>query len=240
MNYRKQTYRFTLLELLITISVIVILLAMILPALGMARKRARTITCVSNFKTVGYAFALYTDGNDGYMPWRGISGGTYNVGTRYYLMYLSNAMNFKDSTGIDSLPGIVKIDGTRSKLACPAFDVDPAKDSSDKGTYTLGYNENLDYRELRGAAAPIVPSKCMRGPSFSRPGTIIVLGDMAAVGTAHLRRPYATNPDGGNMPKYRHLGQTTFLFGDFHVSLHRLPATFHSTANAGAGIYWTE
>lgn len=232
---RKQA-EFTLIELLVTIAILAILVALLLPALGMARQKAFSISCVNNFKTVGYGFVLYTDAYEGFLPDRGFSGSTYNVGTRYYLMRLAKVMDFKDSTGIDSLPGCVKKDGLRSKLACPAFSDEP----NDSGTYTMGYNENLDYQDLRGAGSPIVPARCMKGPSFSRPGTIIVLADMAGSGVAHLSRPYPGTLTRHNMPQYRHLGQTIFLFGDFHVSLHRLPPEFHSTSNSNANPYWTE
>ena len=100
---RKQA-EFTLIELLITIAILAILVAL-LPAPGMARQKAFSISCVNNFKTVGYGFVFYTDAYEGFLPDRGFSGSTYNVGIRSYRMCLAKVMDFKDSTGIDSLPG---------------------------------------------------------------------------------------------------------------------------------------
>ena len=65
---RKTASRFTLIELLIVISIIAILAAMLLPALQKARNRARTISCVSQEKQQGIAFAVYLDDNEGYYP----------------------------------------------------------------------------------------------------------------------------------------------------------------------------
>jgi prepilin-type N-terminal cleavage/methylation domain-containing protein/prepilin-type processing-associated H-X9-DG protein len=59
---------FTLVELLVVISIIALLMGVLLPALSAARMRAQTIVCAYNLKGYGSALVMYADTNNDKAP----------------------------------------------------------------------------------------------------------------------------------------------------------------------------
>jgi prepilin-type N-terminal cleavage/methylation domain-containing protein len=64
----KSKVAFTLIELLVVIAIIGILAALLLPALGAAREKGKSASCLSNLKQLHLAAIMYADDWDGWLP----------------------------------------------------------------------------------------------------------------------------------------------------------------------------
>jgi prepilin-type N-terminal cleavage/methylation domain-containing protein/prepilin-type processing-associated H-X9-DG protein len=59
---------FTLVEMLIVITLIVLLAGMLVPVLSKAREKARRVNCAGNMKCKGLALLMYSGDNGGFLP----------------------------------------------------------------------------------------------------------------------------------------------------------------------------
>ena len=67
----KRVTVFTLIELLVVIAIIAILAGILLPAMTMARDKAKSIGCISNLKQLGLSYQTYGNDNNEYLlPYR--------------------------------------------------------------------------------------------------------------------------------------------------------------------------
>jgi len=73
MSRRYVMYGFTLLELLVVVTVVAILLGLLIPTMVRARERSRRTVCKDRAKTFGLAFSMYAFDYDEFYPTRGLN-----------------------------------------------------------------------------------------------------------------------------------------------------------------------
>jgi prepilin-type N-terminal cleavage/methylation domain-containing protein/prepilin-type processing-associated H-X9-DG protein len=68
MNAARRRGGFSLIELLVVVSIIAILASLLLPAIAVVRDSANTITCANNLRSAGIAFEAFAQDDDGLLP----------------------------------------------------------------------------------------------------------------------------------------------------------------------------
>ena len=69
MNLKSSKNAFTLVELLVVITVISILAGLLLPALKRAHHASKAINCMNNQKQIGLSLSSYADDSEGWIPY---------------------------------------------------------------------------------------------------------------------------------------------------------------------------
>lgn len=85
-RFRQPLHGFTLVELLVVISIIALLISILLPALALAKEDANRIVCASNLRGIGQLAAEFAVSHRGYFP-QGFVNNEYRTAQPCYLRY---------------------------------------------------------------------------------------------------------------------------------------------------------
>lgn len=88
---RNQRSAFTLVELLVVITIIVILASLLLPAVSKAKGAARRTSCVGNVRQINMATRMFADDNDDFIPYTNSLSFSYKERIKAYLGQQGNS-----------------------------------------------------------------------------------------------------------------------------------------------------
>jgi prepilin-type N-terminal cleavage/methylation domain-containing protein/prepilin-type processing-associated H-X9-DG protein len=228
-QFRSRSSGFSLIELLVVISIIVLLISILLPALGKARASSQMVQCKSNLRQISIAWQTYFADSKDFCPGAHYD---YNYGvTNEYTRWYSIPAYYM---GLISAPGNVAW-YTKFPVQFGAYGVFRCPSDSTIGNdgYThpnYGFNGILHYPSE--TYSPVLASvrsglDGLKIASVKRPSTMMMLGDSAnnsygAFGGPGYSYRISRWFDGGHPydgPAYsnRHLGQTiNYQFVDGH------------------------
>src|ERR1700678_2814127 len=90
MAHSRRTEAFTRTELVVVIAVVVVLMAMLLPAWKRANQKSSRIGCVNNLKQIGTAYRIWSNDNGDHFP----AFVPQSMGGWSNLLYFTNASTY--------------------------------------------------------------------------------------------------------------------------------------------------
>jgi len=215
---RRRGEAFTLVEVLVVVSVIALLAAMLLPSLGAAREMARSTKCLSNLRQMAIAAQCYAGSYEEHYPIAYYTS-VGEVFTSYAWDFISSKDWSASPPRLSVRPGLLwDGEGIVDVHQCPSFEGghnwldDPA----------TGYNYNTSYIGHGQGESIIEPA---RTTEVKAPARCALFGDgeYASGANKFMRAPWSNPGDAGFTGRYagtqgyRHLGKTNVAFCDGHA-----------------------
>lgn len=223
----KRSLAFTLLELLVVMTITTLLASLLLPALNHGRELARRAKCFSNERQLLIAWTMYSD-ETGRIAGNGvIRGGGDETRPMWVQGYLNHHLNFQDGTNAALL-----VDARFSQFSPYINNVNIYKCPSDRGG-VIDVPSGTKIRKLRSYAMNCFMGWIEgggwkpKGSIFHKENSILSPADKFVFLDLHPESvcwPFfgvETNDLFFNYPGIHHLGTASVSFADGHVSVRR-------------------
>ena len=205
---------FTIIELIVVISIIAVVIAILLPSLQQARSASRRIVCASNQRSVGILIGIYLNDYDDEF---------------FYHYYSASALHWWSVLRDYENAGIDVVDSTtQGVFSCPS--VEPPAYGWEAGDWlnTKGVSFGLQYNWLtaRDSSGGTIIGKGVSRLDIKNPQKTVILADIKTrpVGFWIIYRPgFGRLMDGtSHLDDWGgadwHGGGLNILWADFHVS----------------------
>ena len=208
---------FTLIELLVVIGIISVLMAILLPALSVARENAKSLACLSNLRQLSLAAQMYCDRYRGSFPIAYYD----DNGSPLHTSFAWDFNSIRDLTtgALTTEPGLLWQGDTSAKVQqCPSFD----GASNTSGDPYTGYNYNTSYIGHGQYEDIIDPAKAAQVRYSSR-CALFGDGQYTAGADKFMRAPLPNPGDASFSGRssgtqgFRHRGRTNVVFCDGHA-----------------------
>ena len=205
---------FTLVELLVVISVISVLIALLLPALGKARDSSRVVACMARMRTLGTMTAFYADANRDFMP-RSMhsAAGSHSApwGYAFFEYFTHEVFTSEDAAWHAVL---------NTHYRCPF----------DKRTERWSYGYNVYYELTTDETLGRTWRKFSQVPDPARTVLFgeLVMNSVADHAMAHFWSQYQATPE---IDASRHRGRTGVEYLDGHAESQSFAQTFEPVSH---------
>ncbi|MFA5293172.1 MAG: prepilin-type N-terminal cleavage/methylation domain-containing protein [Phycisphaerae bacterium] len=236
----KNKKAFTLVELLVVISLIGLLVGILLPCLAAARERGRNVVCRSNLKNIGLALRMYLDVSGGRMFSSEPYPGSYGQKSQHWFMNQMFVKNLGLEVVSDANSEIIGTGKGRTVLTCPTHKrPDMTRDDPDYPTeerdFSLSYMAN---GTLGVSGRANMPTDYRNESEYKKPARAMMFCD--GNGTSQISGVVLFDGCPVANFEYRHKNKTNTLFLDQHIeSLTEDDVPFCSRFNkARLGEFW--
>jgi len=186
-NRIRRSEAFTLVELLVVISIIALLLAILMPSLQKARESAKKVVCTSNIRQIGLAMGVYMQNNSGCLPGPGSD----------YTIAIENA------PGTTTITGQLREFMALKNWQCPSDKLFWGKET---GYVDLPIHTSFMYNVKRMYGLPVKDGKHRKITGYARPSVEQIVAERYNMPIAKPTKL-----------KYFHKDGTNVLFLDTHV-----------------------